>query len=64
MSFAENFKKARTQAGLTQQQVADVLDLDRSAIAHYEMGDSMPNARNIQKICELFNIKFDELLKI
>lgn len=64
MSFVENFKKARTEAGLTQQQVADALNLDRSAIAHYENGDSMPNARNIQNICELFNIKFDELLKI
>ena len=64
MSFAENFRNARTQAGLTQQQVADTLGLDRSAVAHYEIGDSMPNARNIQKICELLNIKFDELLKI
>lgn len=63
MGFAENFKSARTQAGLTQQQVADALSLDRSAVAHYEMGDSMPNARNLQKICELFNISFDKLLK-
>ena len=62
MSFAENFKKARTAAGLTQQQVADALGLDRSAIAHYETGDSMPNARNLQKICELMNITLNELL--
>ena len=63
MSFAENFKKARTEAGLTQQQVADALNLDRSAIAHYENGDSMPNARNLQHICELFNVTFDNLFK-
>lgn len=33
MSFSENFKRARQDAGLTQQQVADALGLDRSAIA-------------------------------
>ena len=63
MSFVENFKNARKTAGLSQQQVADAIGLDRTAVAHYEMGDSMPNARNIQKICGLFNITFDELFK-
>ena len=63
MSFAENFRNARLAANLTQQQVADVLGLDRTAIAHYEKGDSMPNARNLQKICELFSVTFDELMR-
>lgn len=63
MSFAENFRNARIKTGLTQQQVADELGFDRTAIAHYEMGDSMPNGRNYQKICQLFNITFDELFK-
>lgn len=62
MSFAENFKNARKAANLSQQQIADKLGLDRSAIAHYEMGDSMPNARNFNKICELLNISINELL--
>ena len=62
MSFAENFRNARLAANLTQQQVADALKLNRSAIAHYETGDSMPNARNLQKICELLNITLNELL--
>ena len=62
MSFAENFRNARKEAGLTQQQVADALCLDRSAIAHYEMGDSMPNARNLIKICELLGLTLDELM--
>lgn len=62
MSFAENFKKARTAAGLTQQQVADALGLDRSAIAHYETGDSTPNFKNLPKICELLNIGIEKLI--
>ena len=63
MSFAENFRNARTQANLTQQQVADVLKLDRTAIAHYEMGDSTPSLKNISKICKLFNVSVEELIK-
>ena len=62
MSFAENFRNARLAANLIPQQVADAIGLDRTAIAHYEMGDSMPNARNLQKICELMNITLDRLL--
>ena len=62
MSFAENFRNARLAAGLTQQQVADALGLDRSAVAHYEMGDSRPNFKNLPKICELLNVGLDKLV--
>ena len=61
MSFPENLKNARTSKGLTQQQLADFLELDRSAIAHYEKGAAMPHARNIQKLCEILELTFDEL---
>lgn len=63
MSFSENFKRARKDAGLTQQQVADALVLDRSAIAQYERGVSTPNLKNLPKICEILNISVEELLK-
>ena len=63
MSFPENLKNARKSKGLTQQQLADLLRLDRSAIAHYEKGTSMPHARNIMKLCNILEITFDELFK-
>ncbi len=63
MAFAENFKRARKNAGLTQQQVADALGLERSAVAHYEKGDSTPAFKNIPKICELLNVAVEELIK-
>lgn len=61
MSFPENLKNARKSKGLTQQQLADLLGLDRSAIAHYEKGSTMPHARNIQKLCDILELTFDEL---
>lgn len=63
MTFAEKFRKARIEANLTQQQIADAIGLDRSAIAHYEKGDSTPNFKNLYEICNLLNISAEELLK-
>lgn len=63
MSFAENFKAARKAAGLSQQQVADELGLDRTSIAKYENGVSFPNMRNMPKICELLHVSMDEIMK-
>lgn len=63
MSFAENLRKARTEAGMTQQQLADFVGLDRSEIAHYERGFSKPNVERVPKICEALNITFEKLFE-
>ena len=63
MSFHENFKAARKNLKLTQQELGDMLGLDRSAIAHYESGSSFPLMKNIQKICEVLGVSIEELMK-
>ena len=63
MGFAENFKSARIKNGLTQKQIAEKLNIDRSSIAHYESGDSVPRTKNIQKICDMLNLSFEELFR-
>lgn len=49
--------------GLTQQQLGDILGIDRSAIAHYENGSSFPIGRNIQKICDVLGVPIEKLFK-
>ncbi len=63
MSFAENFKATRKNFKLTQQELADMLGLDRSAIVHYEIGSAFPLMKNIQKICEVLSVSIEDLLK-
>lgn len=63
MSFAENLKKARTEAGMTQKQLADAIGLDRSEIAHYERGVSKPNFDRVPKICNALNITVEKLFE-
>lgn len=52
MSFAENFRAARKELKLTQMEVAKPVGVERSAVAHYENGTSLPHADNFQKICK------------
>ncbi len=62
MSFAENFKNARKATGMTQEQLAEKLGIDRSSIAKYETGNSTPNVKNLQQICEILDIPIEKLL--
>ena len=61
MGFAENLKKARKNAGLTQQQVAQAICVDRTTIAQYERGFSEPKLKNIIILCDLLNVNLEEL---
>ena len=61
MSFAENFRAARKELKLTQMEVAKLIGVERSAVAHYENGTSLPHAGNLQKICEMLQIPIERI---
>lgn len=60
MSFAENFRAARKELNLTQMEVAKPVGVERSAVAHYENGTSLPHTGNLQKICEILKYLLKE----
>ncbi len=62
MDFAENFRNTRKAAGMTQEQPAKKLCVDRSLIAKYETGANAPNVKNLQQICDALNVTVNELL--
>lgn len=51
-------KKLRTDKGITQEQLAEILGVSRSAVVKYELGivDNMKRS-TIQKLAEYFNVK-------
>ncbi len=63
MSFSENFKAARKSRGMTQKELAERLNMDRSSIAKYENGNGLPHAKTLHKICEILDITIDSLFK-
>ncbi|PHS68092.1 MAG: transcriptional regulator [Flavobacterium sp.] len=56
-------KELRKSKRLSQEEVADFLNVSQSTYARIEKGESNSWVNNIAPICELFDIKPDELLK-
>ncbi|MBQ3136286.1 MAG: helix-turn-helix transcriptional regulator [Clostridia bacterium] len=54
--LADNLRILRKSFKLTQQEVADILGVDRSTYTFYEAGKSTPSKENIVKLCDIFNV--------
>lgn len=63
MSFTEQLKKARKGTGLTQEQAAKALAIDKSTYCGYETGKRKPDVERIKELARLFNVKADVLLE-
>ena len=62
MELSEKIQKLRKEKGMTQEQLAELLFVSRTAISKWETGRGMPNMASLQMIAKLFGITLDELL--
>jgi transcriptional regulator with XRE-family HTH domain len=62
MLLAKNLKFLRSESGLTQSELAEKLDLQRTMISAYEDGRSEPKLSTLAILSELFVVSIDELL--
>ncbi|MEE0963682.1 MAG: XRE family transcriptional regulator [Ruminococcus bromii] len=60
--FAENLKILRERKQITQQQLADKLDISRSTIGMYENGSREPDFETLELIADFFNVNMDRLI--
>jgi transcriptional regulator with XRE-family HTH domain len=63
VAIGERIKESRKQKSLTQQELAEKLNVTRSAISNWEVGRNYPDLDLIIQISELFGITLDQLLK-
>lgn len=63
INIGQKLKQLRKQKGLSQEQVAEFLHISQSAYARIENGESHSWAYHIKKICEIFNITPEELVR-
>ena len=60
--FHEKLKVLRKKKGLTQQEVADLVHVDRVRITNWENGKREPNFENISMLACIFDVSIDFLL--
>lgn len=63
MEIGDKLKKARTFSKLTQEMVAEQLQVSRQTISNWENEKSYPDIISIIKLSDLYQISLDELLK-
>lgn len=61
MTFAEKLKLARKKAGMSQEQLAEKLNVSRQVVTKWETDSGIPNMENIIAVSKLFDISIDEL---
>ena len=57
-----NLKKLRKSARLTQEQVAEQLNVSRQSVAKWESGESLPDIDNCIMLAKLYKVTIDDLV--
>ena len=63
MAFSEKLYELRKKRGLSQEELAEALDVSRQAISKWESGRAMPEAGKLLTVSEYFGVSLDELMK-
>lgn len=61
-SFPTKLKKARSDTGFSQKEVAKELNIDRSQIASYETGRTQPDIETLGLLADFYNVSLDWLI--
>ena len=59
LSIGHKIKILRKGRKLTQQELADRLQINRSSISNYEINRRVPPVKELQKICDFFGVGMD-----
>ncbi len=62
MEFNEKIQELRKHKGLTQEELAELLFVSRTAVSKWESGRGYPNIDSLKAIARFFGVTIDELL--
>lgn len=63
MSLGEKIREQRKKAGLSQEQLAEKLNVSRQAITKWETDKGIPDVGNLIAISDEFGLSLDELVR-
>ena len=55
-------RAARVNAGYSQKEVAVLLKVSNKTICSWEKGETFPNAEQIDALCKLYSISYDNII--
>lgn len=61
--LAKTLRTHRVAAGFTQQNIADVLNINRSTYTYYETGKTMPDINTLKILSDIFQISIEVFLE-
>ena len=61
MKFSEKLQTLRKENKLSQEKLADMLDVSRQAVSKWESGQTYPEMDKLLSMCKIFNCTLDEL---
>lgn len=64
IGYGEKIKNLRKERGLTQEELADMLNIGRSALSLYEIEARQPDPETLKNIAKALNVSTDFLLGI
>lgn len=63
MTFGENLQFLRKRAGLTQEDLAEQMEISRQSVSKWESNSAYPEMDAILRLCDLFGTDMDTLLR-
>ena len=62
MKFGDILRKIRKSKKMSQEQLAEKMNVTRQSVSKWENGESYPEMSNIFELCKVFNCKLNELV--
>ncbi len=63
MTIGEKILSLRTSANISQEQLAEKMEVSRQSVSKWEMDQALPQIDKVLQLCELFDVTADELLQ-
>ena len=62
MEFSKKLKEIRKNKNVTQEELANLINVSRSLVARWEYGDVYPSEDNLDLLSKVLNVSIDELI--
>lgn len=63
MNFGKNLQILRKMKNMTQEELAEKMNVSRQTISKWELGEILPEVEKLIGLCEMFNCSVDQLLR-